>query len=183
VSALLASLLLWVSCATPPPAVPSTELQQLLDRAQQAERKRDYTAARALYEQGVKTAQDGRNRAYAEGELASALAFWGFYDEARAAYERAVQADPQLVRAWHDLGILRARSGDLVRAEQALQEAVKRAPREPRSRIALAALLMNRHKLDEAARHYRALLELDIPQRIRKAVKKALQLIAREQSS
>lgn len=181
---LLANLASGLACGGNAPAamVPSPTTQALLERAQLAERQRDYGAARGLYREAVDRAPDVRNRAYASRELASALAFWGLYSEARAALEVAVAADPSLVSAWHDLGILRARAGLWVEARRALEQAVERAPREPRSRIALAALLVQRRALDEAAHHYRVLLQLEIPETIRRAVHRALDLIRAEKA-
>ena len=188
--ALSAALALWLAAvagacgggaraAAPAPAPPTTSAptQALLDRAHQAERARRYDQARALYQRAVEAAPDRASKVAALGELASALLFWGELDHGAAVLEREVALAPGQVSAWHDLGVVRARLGDVAGAERALDRAIALAPDEPRPRVALAALLVNQHRWDQALVQYRALEHLALPERTRRAVVRAIQLI------
>ena len=153
---------------------------ELIDEAERHERARRYDLARASYQQAVDTAATGRSGGFAAHRFASALAFWGELEPARAMLETAVARDPRRASAWHDLGVIRAQLGDLAGAETALQQAATLAPRDPRPRVALAALLVKTGRYREAEREYRRLLELELPPRIRSAIERALALLASE---
>jgi Flp pilus assembly protein TadD len=153
---------------------------QLLARARAEERSRRYDRARSLYRQAAREAPDRPSAARAWRELARALLFWGEFDQAEAALRRAVESDPEEASAWHDLGVVRARRGDSAGAERSLRRAIDLAPREPRPRIALAALLVNQRRWPEALRQYRALETMDLPERVREAVARAIALIEAE---
>jgi Flp pilus assembly protein TadD len=152
----------------------------LLARARDEERARRYDRARALYERAAREAPDRASAARAWRDLARALLFWGEIGGAEAALESAVAADPSEVSAWHDLGIVRSRRGDAVGAERALRRAIALAPREPRPRVALAALLVVQRRWREALREYRALSGMELPERVRRAVERAISMIEEE---
>lgn len=149
----------------------------LLARARGEERARRYDRARALYERAARDAPDRVSAARAWRELARALLFWREIGDAEEALRRAVVADPSEVSAWHDLGIVRGWRGDAAGAERALRRAIALAPREPRPRVALAAILVNQRRWPEALGEYRALEKLELPERTRRAVVQAIALI------
>ena len=47
----------------------------------------------------------------------------GELDQARRHYEQAVELDPELARAWHNLGAIRQELGDVKGGAEALEEA------------------------------------------------------------
>ena len=47
----------------------------------------------------------------------------GNLDQARRHYEQAVELDPELARAWHNLGAVKQELGDLKGGAEALEEA------------------------------------------------------------
>lgn len=179
-----AYLVLWlVACAgapRPQPAAPAT--LDTLEQAEARERARRYDEARNLYRSAVDTAPDDRSRAYAARRFAAALLFWGELEAAEAELVTVVRLEPADPAAWHDLGIVRHRRGDIAGAEHALRRALANAPRDPRPRIALAALLVNERRLREALAQYEALLELELPERTRAAVERGIELLRRELS-
>ena len=149
----------------------------LLARARGDERARRYDRARALYERAARDAPDRVSAARAWRELARALLFWREIGDAEGALRRAVEADPSEVSAWHDLGIVRGWRGDAAGAERALRRAIALAPREPRPRVALAALLVNQRRWPDALGEYRALERMELPDKTRRAVERAIALI------
>ena len=130
----------------------------------------------------MREAPDRTSAAAALRELASALLFWGELAGAGEALERLVALVPDEVSAWHDLGIVRARRGDPAGAERALRRAAGLAPADPRPRIALAALLVAGRRWDEALVEYRALQRLRLPERMRRAVTRAIELVEAERA-
>ncbi|HWM88138.1 MAG TPA: tetratricopeptide repeat protein [Kofleriaceae bacterium] len=166
--------------AVDPPRAPVTATQRLLAQARAEERARRYDSARALYERAAREAPDRASAAPAWRALARALLFWGEIGDAEAALERAVDSAPGEASAWHDLGIVRARRGHPAGAERALRRAIALAPREPRPRVALAALLVNQRRWPDALDQYRALQRLPLPGRTRDAVARAIELIETE---
>ncbi len=141
---------------------------------------RKYDEARALYEAAKRDAPDDPSRAYAGRELASALIFWGEYEAAEAELVEVVDLAPGHASAWHDLGVLRARRGDSAGAKNALRRSIETAPRDPRPRIALAALLVNERRFGDALTQYERILELELPERTRSAVQRGMELIRGE---
>jgi tetratricopeptide (TPR) repeat protein len=182
--AFLGALLALGACGSrPTPAAPAPHARSTeatIEKAQQAEARRDYEAARRLYRQAADEAPDPASRAFALGELASALAFWGEIEGAVEALEESLRSRPSSVRRWHDLGILRAQLGRNEEALAALRRAVQLAPREPRSRIALAAQEVNMGLYLDARRDYQTLLDLEIPPKIAAAAREALRILDSE---
>lgn len=156
---------------------PAASTRALLARAHEAERARRYDRARELYLEAAREAPDRQSEALAWRELGSALIFWGELDEAARALGRVVAIDPGAVSAFHDLGIVRAKLGDPAGAERAFRRAIALAPEEPRPRVALAALLVGQRRWNDALAQYRALERLELPEAMRRAVGRAVQLI------
>lgn len=160
------------------PRGPSAAVRAEIAAAETAERARQHHEARAHYERAVASARDPESIAFARREFAETLITWGEYPEAISQLERALAARPDAA-AWHDLGLLRNNRGDVGGAVTALAQARALAPRDARPRIALAALLWKRGDRAAAAAEYRALLELDLPTRVRAKVEWALGELAK----
>ncbi len=172
-------LALIAACGHPAPRTPSDAVRAQIDQAETAERARQHDVARGHYQQAVAAAKDPPSISFARREYAETLISWGEIPEAIAQLEVAVTAAPNDAAAWHDLGIPRHNQGDDVRALAALERARDASPRDPRPRIALAALRWSRGDLAGATTEYKALLELDLPDRLRDKVKWALGELAK----
>ena len=165
--------------APPPPPGPAAAVRAEVDQAEIAERARRHDLARAHYERAIALAHDPGSAAFARHEYAETLVSWGERPAARAQLELAVAALPGDPAAWHDLGLLRHDAGDDPGAIQALARAEQLAPRDVRPRTALAALFWRRGDKASAAREYRGMLELDLPERLRAKVEWALTELAK----
>lgn len=170
-----------VACAHPRPAprAPAAATRADITAAEDALGRRDHTAARAAYDHAVASAPDRASEAYARKERASALLLW---DDRAAAVDdlaRVTELTPDDAAAWHDLGIVRHALGDVAGARAALERARALRPRDPRPRLALAALAWSQGDRAAAAAEYRALAELDLPDRLREKVAWALRELAR----
>lgn len=176
----LVAILAVAACGhPPPPRAPSDVVQTEIHKAETAERARQHDVARTHYQRAVAEAKDPPSISFARREYAETLISWGEIAEAIAQLEGAVAARPDDAAAWHDLGILRHNQGDDVRALDALEHAREASPRDPRPRVALAALRWSRGDRAGATVEYRALLELDLPDRLRDKVKWALTELAK----
>ncbi|MDX2093880.1 MAG: tetratricopeptide repeat protein [Kofleriaceae bacterium] len=174
------AFLVAAACASTPKAgKPSTTVRAEIEQAEAAERVRQHDLARAHYQRAVAAAKDPASIAFARREFAETLMTWGEVPEAIAQLEGVVAAAPDHAAAWHDLGILRHNQGDDAGATIALERARGLLPEDPRPRIALAALRWQRGDRAGAQAEYRALLELDLPPKLRDKVKWALEELAR----
>ncbi|TMQ13244.1 MAG: tetratricopeptide repeat protein [Deltaproteobacteria bacterium] len=169
-----------VACAhAPPPRGPVPAVRAEVEQAETAEKARRHDAARTHYQRAIELARDPDSIAFARHEYAETLVSWGEAPEARAQLEIAVAAQPGDPGAWHDLGLLRHHAGDDPGAIQALARAEQLAPDDVRPRTALAALYWKRGDRASAAREYRAMLALDLPDRLRARVEWALAELAK----
>lgn len=176
----ITALAIAAGCGSPPPPrTPSAAVRTEIQAAETAERARQHDVARSHYQRAVAQAKDPPSISFARREYAETLISWGEIPEAIAQLEGAVAARPDDAAAWHDLGILRHNQGDDVRALAALEHARDASPRDPRPRVALAALRWSRGDRAGASTEYRALLELDLPDRLRDKVKWALAELAK----
>jgi tetratricopeptide (TPR) repeat protein len=174
-TAALAVLL--AACGVPAPPVTAPDTAQAVASAEDAEGQRRYDEARALYEDAVRTAPDAPSRAWAARAFARSLIAWGEYEAAERNLEIAVASRPEDVPAWHDLGMLRHLRGDVPGAEAAFRRSIHLAPGDPRSRIALAALLWQAGRHAAALDEYRALARLDLPDRLADKVRWAIRTL------
>ena len=149
------------------PTAVEPHTQSLVSQAEHAQRQRRYDRARALYQRAQSEATAPFSRAYASREYGLALIFWGEYRDAEQALSSAVDARNDDVASWHDLGMVRHRLGRLPQAETAFRTAKRLAPRDPRPRIALAAMLAQQRQYRHALAEYRQLLGLQLPGRLR----------------
>jgi Flp pilus assembly protein TadD len=178
--ALLVVVAFAAACAHPaPPRGPAIAVRSEIEQAEAAEKARRHDVARRHYQRAIHAARDPDSIAFARHEYAETLVTWGEAPEARAQLEIAVAAKPDDPGAWHDLGMLRHHAGDAPGAIVALGRAVTLAPDDVRPRKALAALHWARGDKPSAAREYRALLQLDLPERLRVKVEWALAELAK----
>jgi len=160
---------------------PDGTTRGLITRAEDAESRRDYTSARALYQRAVDEAPDAVSKAVAARAFGRALIFWGEYEEAEIQLDQAAALAPGDAGTWHDVGMVRHHRGDTAGAEAALRRSIAASPRDARSRIALAALLVNARRYADALREYEALAELELPARIREKVTWAIGVLRKRQ--
>ena len=162
----------------PPPTGPTPTVRTEIEQAEAAERARQHDLAREHYQRAIAGARDPASAAFARREFAETLISWGEYPAAIAQLEGSIAARPSAA-AWHDLGLLRNNRGDVPGALAALEQARALAPRDPRPRVALAALRWRAGDRAGAATEYRALLELPLPERLRAKVQWALDELAK----
>jgi Flp pilus assembly protein TadD len=177
----LATIWLACGCAHDAPAMraPAVAVRAEITQAETAEKARRHDLARAHYQRAIDAARDPASIAFARHEYAETLVTWGEVPEARAQLEIAADASPADASVWHDLGILRHDAGDDPGAIQALARAEQLAPDDARPRTALAALYWKRGDKASAAREYRGMLALELPDRLRARVEWALAELAK----
>lgn len=173
-------ILALLACSHPaPPRGPSPTVRDELAQAEAAERARRHDVAREHYQRAIAAATDPQSASVARHAFAETLASWGETVEARAQLEQVVAARADDASAWHDLGVLRHHDGDDPGAIAALSRAEQLAPDDLRPRTALAALYWKRGDKANATREYRAMLALDLPDRLRAKVEWALGELAK----
>jgi Flp pilus assembly protein TadD len=143
-------------------------------RAEDAELHRHHDVARAEYERAVADAKDPETASFARREYAETLGTWGELPKAVEVLEGA----PRDAAVLNDLGVFYHLQGNDPKALAALETSKQLAPRDWKPRRQLAMLLVVMHDYDRATAEYRAMLELDLPERLRAAVHKALELLA-----
>ena len=172
-------------------ATPKPDIRGEVRDAETAEKARQHDVARAKYEHAIADARDSESIGYARGRFGETLATWGEYKQAIAQLEGSVTAYPNDPAPWHDLGLLREHEGDSRGAIDALTHSIALARTDWRPRLAVAALRWKlaaacfrasmadcTHEVAAAQSEYRALLELDLPDRLRDKVKWALDQLA-----
>jgi tetratricopeptide (TPR) repeat protein len=164
---------------TPVARRPAAAVKNEIDQAETAERARKHDVARVHYERAIALATDPASNAFARRVFAETLASWGEVPAAIAQLEQSVQLVGDNAGAWHDLGILKHTQGDMPGATTALVRAKTLAPEDYRPRVALAALRWKTGDRAGAADEYRALLELELPERLRTKVKWAIDQLAK----
>lgn len=176
-------LLRWLVCialcaCARKPAVqgPSSAVKLEIERAEAAELERRHDVARMHYERAIANAKDPVSLGFARREFAETLATWGEIEAAHAQLEQAVTATPDDPIAWQMLGIVRASDaiGDIPGAFAALETSKRLAPRAWIPRRDLAVLHWKLGHRAEALAEYRAMLELDLPARLREKVEWAI---------
>ena len=171
-------------CGSRPNSPPSRGIaaatRQTVETARDHERDRRYDLARVAYERAVAEAPDRASAGWAARQLSKALVFWGEYADAENALEKTVELVPGEFTAWHDLGMVRAELGKPGAAETAFRRSIALRPSLAPSRIALAALLVNQRRWQEALVEYDRLLRLDLPERLAAKIARAQRLIRAE---
>ena len=185
-------------CAHTRPTAPvaSDQVHVEIDKAEAAEKQREHQIARQHYEAAVAAAVDRgepRGIGFARRELGETLATWGENAAAAAQLEGAVAAVPDDAVAWQMLGILRTKLGNIPGAFAALERSKALAPRAWIPRRDLAVLHWSRgegrtadpdpavasgHRAAALA-EYRAMLDLDLPERLREKVEWAIDVLSK----
>jgi tetratricopeptide (TPR) repeat protein len=83
------------------------------------------------------------------------------YDEAQAAYDRALAINPERYQAWTDLGLLNDRLGDWDRAQECYETALGLNPDDPDAHSGLAMVAIRIYQDDLALEHAEQAYELD----------------------
>jgi tetratricopeptide (TPR) repeat protein len=180
---LIVALVISAACTSsqaPAAQMPSPEVQDLNKQAEAAERRREHHVARDLLQRAIKTASDPVSGAYANRKMAAMLLFWHEEVEALLYLQASLEHDPNQVPVWNDLGVVQSRLGHPQKARAALERAVELDPKQPISRLTLAAELVRQSEFRSALSHYKILLTLDIPPKIENATHRAISLLNRE---
>ena len=169
------------ACAKKQVTGPSSTVKLEIERAEQAESKRDHEAARKHYEAAIASAADAPSEAFARREFAETLATWGEIESALHQLEKSVAKHDRDAIAWQMLGILRASDTvkDIPGAFAALEKSKALAPRAWIPRRDLAVLHWKLGHRAEALAEYKGMLELDLPDRLREKVKWAIDELSR----
>lgn len=191
--ALLVLMLLGCARGKPIAPKPADTVRVEIDRAEQAEKAREHHVARTHYENAIAAASDPASVGFARREFGETLATWGENAEARTQLEGSVAAVPTDPIAWQMLGIVRHKLGDIPGAFAAFETSKALAPRAWIPRRDLAVLHWSRGQGPTAdpdpavaAKHraaalaeYQALLDLDLPERLREKVQWAIDVLSK----
>lgn len=170
------------ACATRPAVNgPSNAVRAEIDQAERAEEARQHEVARTHYERAIASAQDPRSIGYARREFAETLATWGELEAAIGQLEKAVAATPGDPIAWQMLGILRANDAirDIPGAFAALERSKQLAPHAWIPRRDLAVLHWKLGQRAQALAEYKAMLDLELPSRLREKVMWAIEQLSK----
>ena len=167
-------LVLVAACGAPQHRAKVDPVKVEIERAEDAEKARQHDQAEAHYRAAIAAATTPKDQAWAHHEFAETLATWGEVDQALRELEAAAAATPDDPSIWQDLGVLRHKQADDRGAMDALGRAKQLAPKDARPRIALAALYWSAGDKPQALAEYRALLDLDLPDRVREKVRWAI---------
>lgn len=118
------------------------------------------TITRALAAQEELVAKNpGDARAY--NDYGNLLFLAGREDRARAAYEQAVELNPELLSARYNLALLMEQQNDLRAAVEQLTAIVKAAPKHAWTHYQLGRIAERRDRRRDAVRHYANAFRLD----------------------
>ena len=180
---LLASAVALVACSrTPAPQAPVDNVRADIVRAEDAEKARRHDEARTYYERAVAEARTPASLHFAHREFGETLATWGEVDAAKTHLEAAVAAIDSDPIAWQMLGIVRNKLGDVPGAFAALEKSKQLAPRAWIPRRDLAVLHWSLGQRDAALAEYKAMLDLDLPARLREKVEWAIGVLSKPDS-
>lgn len=152
--AVLAALLLSAAAAPPPEA---RDLKEAGDRKRAVG---DAPGAIEAYEAAVALFGDYAEAYRAAGEV---LASQNFHLEAALAFERAVEIEPGLERAWYDLADSARHLGDLTRARDAWRRYLALRPDDLDARFGLAESLRGLGEREKAIEAFETYLGLALP--------------------
>ena len=127
-------------------------------KAAQADKESDPQKTVSLYRDAVAAMPQN---AMLQLKLGLALDRVGDTSSERNALEKAVELDPRMAIAHHQLGYLDSRGGDMAGAEQQFREAVGAAPGYIEAWVSLAATLGMESRFPEAQKALESALQLD----------------------
>ena len=180
---LAVALVALVACSrTPAPQAPVDNVRADIVRAEDAEKARRHDEARTYYERAVAEARTPASQHFAHREYGETLATWGEIDAAKTHLEAAVAAVDSDPIAWQMLGIVRNKLGDVPGAFAALEKSKQLAPRAWIPRRDLAVLHWSLGHRDAALAEYKAMLDLDLPARLREKVEWAIGVLSKSDS-
>ena len=175
-----AGLLALAACSrTPAPQAPVDNVRADIVHAEDAEKARRHDEARTYYERAVAEAHTPANIHFAHREYGETLATWGEVEAAKTHLEAAVAALDSDPIAWQMLGIVRNKLGDVKGAFVALEKSKQLAPRAWIPRLDLAVLHWSLGQRDAALAEYKAMLDLDLPARLREKVEWAIGVLSK----
>lgn len=105
--------------------------------------------------------RDPRAPAQFYSNLAEMCRQQGLLAEAEQAAKRAVELDPQLIDAWHNLGIIAQECDDLSLSLACLEKVLEARPDSPQAHNNLANTLRRLNENEQAQQHYQQALALD----------------------
>jgi tetratricopeptide (TPR) repeat protein len=149
-------------------------------RAEEAEKARNHDEARRYYDKAVAEATDPASKHIAHREYGETLATWGEIEAADQHLEAAVRADASDPIAWQMLGIVRHKRGDINNAIIALQKSKELAPKAWIPRRDLAVVYWKQGHRDLALAEYKAMLDLELPVRMREKVEWAIGVLGKQ---
>ena len=132
----------------------SPQVDVLLKKGHEAYKRRDFQEASRLLESALSSGVPNKRLAATHTSLGNAYRELHRLDDAIAAHQQALIADPGYHKAWVNLGITHRVKGDLKEAESCYKRALDLEPHNASARVSLAALYL--HKDDTVG----AMLEL-----------------------
>lgn len=121
----------------------------------------DVEEAAGLAHQVIARAPNQREACEAHFTVGYVEAKSGRLDQARQAFERALQVDTTYAKAHHALGNLHVIQGRLVEAEQAYKAAIRHRPDWVDPRLSLGQCYVRQQAYDEAIEEFEGVLRLD----------------------
>jgi tetratricopeptide (TPR) repeat protein len=163
----------------PAPKSPADAVKADILLAEEAEKARNHDEARRYYGKAVAEATDPASKHIAHREYGETLATWGEIEAADKHLEAAVRADASDPIAWQMLGIVRHKRGDINNAIIALQKSKELAPKAWIPRRDLAVVYWKQGQRDLALAEYKAMLDLELPARMREKVEWAISVLGK----
>jgi tetratricopeptide (TPR) repeat protein len=174
------ALLLLAACAHGAAVkAPNDAVKADIVAAEDAEKARRHDEARRYYEQAVADARDATSKHIAHREYGETLATWGEVEAAKTHLEASIAAIDSDPIAWQMLGIVRNKLGDIPGAFAALEKSKALAPKAWIPRRDLAVLYWSQGQRTEALAEYKAMLDLDLPARLREKVEWAIDVLSK----
>lgn len=133
-------------------SIAQTDVQAKLDKVAALEQQLE-----VLQEQGAARSDD----ATYFFELGNVYADLSRRDEAKAAYEAALDLDPAYVEVLVNLGALQNEKGETEEAIGLLEKAVEIRPDDPRAYVNLGSAYYSKGEYYEAMEHYRKAIEVN----------------------
>ena len=158
---------------------PNDQVKADIVAAEDAEKARHHDDARRYYEQAVADARDPTSKHIAHREYGETLATWGEVEAAKTQLEASIAAIDSDPIAWQMLGIVRHKLGDIPGAFAALEKSKALAPKAWIPRRDLAVLYWSQGQRTEALAEYKAMLDLDLPARLREKVEWAIDQLSK----